>query len=119
MRTFIFLLAIHLFNSVFGQTDSQPKFSNVKIDSMGDIQWTVTYPDAERFEVHIEKLVNGKWTDLKVGLYGMSLRTEPDSTSDTGTLRTMTHTSRVKFHKGLNIYRLVMIAPDKTVSDEI
>jgi hypothetical protein len=81
---------------------------------MGDIQWTVTYHQDISFSIHIEKLVNGKWTNLDVGLGGISL-----AERDLSKMSTTTNSNRVKFHKGLNVYRLVMIFPDKIISNEI
>lgn len=114
MRAVLLIFVLCMSTSVRGQSITEPHFSNLSINSMGDLQWTVTYHQDLSFSVHIEKLVNDKWVDLGLGLGGFSL-----AEKDPSLMQTTTSSTRVKFHKGLNVYRLVMTFPDKIVSPEI
>lgn len=114
MRTIILTLILFFTCKIFGQTTDVPHFSNVSITAIGDIQWTVTYHQDISFSIHVEKLMNGTWTNIGGGIGGITL--DP---KDLRVMKTFTNTSRVKFHKGHNVYRLVMTFPDKIVSDEI
>ncbi len=114
MRTLISTLLLLLRFSAHGQVNTEPHFSNISMDSLGDIQWTVTFHQNNSFSIQIEKQVNRNWTNTGAGLGGISLEAK-----DLTAMKTITSTSRVKFNKGLNIYRLVMTFPDKIVSEDI
>ena len=114
MRTLLLTLILFLSGALTAQKTTLAKFSNLSINKMGDIQWTAIYQRGNGFSVEIEKLVNGKWINTGAGLGGIGVNPESKTKIDT-----ISNTSRVKFHKGTNTYRLVMTWPHKAVSEEI
>lgn len=115
MRTFlkIFFLFFALFS--FGQKTSVAKFSDISIDSLGDLRWSTTFfEDLHGLSIDIEKQNGSKWT--VVGGSGFSLI---PTTKWSPTIQIKKDSVRIKFHKGLNTYRLVMKWPEKIISEEI
>lgn len=114
MRIFIFLTLFLVSIVSSGQTMQEAKLTDVSINSMGDINWSVTYKGRDGCRIHLEKLVAGQWTTVipHLGVFTIS------SPKDPPTVNTLTLTTRIKFHKGTNIYRLVMTYPEKALSEE-
>lgn len=122
MRTFILTFLVFLGTKSFGQTNQLSKFSDLSINSMGDLTWTISYPDKNGFSIVIEKFQDNKWT--RVTGWGLTLSHELNNGSDPSNsastkMTTYTYTSRLKFHKGTNTFRLVMTQPDKVISEEV
>lgn len=117
MRTLLnSLLILSIFNLV-GQTKSVAKFTNISIDSMGDLKWTTTYfQDLNGLEVAIEKKTGTKWTYVD-GYVSYTMPVKGKSWSPS--IRTKVDSVRLKFHKGTNVYRLVMKRPEQITSSEI
>jgi len=108
---FNYLIARSIFG--FGQNDNTPKFSNISIDKMGKIQYTVYYfPNGFDFVISVEQLKNDKWVTINGGMAGIIT---PTNSSE---LDTISFSSQVKFHKGINTYRLRMIYPNQITSEE-
>ncbi|MFO0358045.1 MAG: hypothetical protein ACK50A_13910 [Sphingobacteriaceae bacterium] len=95
--------------STYSQKDSVlVKIYDISIDSMGDVKWKTDYYD--HFDITIERLKNNKW--IYAG--GRSSWTEYiDKVSPLTEKHTSDNTVRVKFHKGINKYRLVLKSPTK------
>jgi hypothetical protein len=121
MRKLVIIVLSCLVLHSLGQIVQISKFSNLSIDSMGDLKWTIGYHEEDGFDVDIEKFQNSRWHKV-TGLSQILLRASKEtmqSNLESTKMTTHTHTSRVKFHKGTNIYRLVMTRPDKIISEEV
>ena len=113
MRTTILSLLLFFAFSSFGQKKQLTKFSSISIDSMGDLKWTTTFnEDLFGLNVNVEKQKGDKWVFVgraKGAIFGSALSTP----------KTQFDSTRVKFHTGINVYRLVMTQPEQLISEEI
>lgn len=98
---------------VFGQKDSIIEFSNISIDSMGDIKWSISYIESIRGgSQNIEHFENNKW--IIVGGHSWSVSYKKGSPPYTTPIRVSnTDSVRVKFHKGINKYRITALIDNK------
>jgi len=119
---FIFCL-VTTTNIAFGQKDTIAKFSELSIDSMGKIKWTMTYMGAgPSYSVSAEQFKNNKWVfvgGIGGGFKIVIRKPGPIPTqTNTPTKQIRKDSCIVKFHKGTNIYRLKMIKPVGGLSSE-
>jgi hypothetical protein len=127
----LFLPTAFLISSLFafGQKDSLG-FSNISIDKFGNVNWTVIYcQNNHGYEMIIEQLKDGKW--IKKGDWGVSWAqaVEDEIKSfdvpvgavggrSASEIERSEGSTKVKFHKGTNRYRLRMIYPNQFTSGE-
>ena len=103
-------LAIALFGAVslFAQRDT---LYNIRIDTLGDLKWrSELYGDNSHIE--IEQFKNNKWVSIGGSSWTCILA------FDNKVKRVHNDSVRVKFHKGINRYRLV-IKPSSQAYHEI
>jgi hypothetical protein len=110
---FLSIIALTFFHfATFGQKSDPVDFSNISIDTMGLVKWTTKYTHSgSSLHILVERLVNSKWTE--VGGYGSTWLFDPPTSSIT-----RNDSSRVKFHKGVNKYRIRMTQPSQATSSE-
>ena len=114
----IFIMCLLTCSNIFAQKDSLAEITNISIDSMGDLRWTTTYVQksfGNCLSIVIEQLKNEKWDKIAGGIHKMVI-----SKNRVVAQKVIQRDStRVKFKKGTNIYRLKMTFPSKIISPEI
>jgi len=110
---------------VFGQKDTITKFSNLSIDTMGNLKFTISY-FGKGFSGCIEQYKNGKWISIReLSTFKSVIRATPASSTENKLVvplaarKTDTDSCIVKFHRGINRYRIKSLKPYSLVSHEI
>ena len=115
----VFIMCLLTYSNIFAQKDSLAEITNISIDSMGDLRWTTTYYVQKSFgncfSIVIEQLKNEKWDKIAGGIHKMAISKNPVVAQKI----IQRDSTRVKFKKGINIYRLKMTFPSKIISPEI
>jgi len=118
----ILLLSITCF--VSGQKDNLVEISNISIDSMGDLRWTVTYIESlDGLSQKIEQFKDNKWVVVGDAGYSIILTKSSDDSGEpskwVSTKKSKNDSVRVKFHKGENKFRIRVTVPGKATSSEV
>lgn len=115
LRNYFTIFCFILSFFAFGQnTTTTASISDITIDKFGTIKWVLTYrEDYSGYGFDVEHLQNGKW--VTCGGSGMG-RVGENTLSQQ--LITDTVFCHVKFHKGVNTYRLRMTYPEQIISTE-
>src|SRR6218665_2249954 len=115
------LWLVLLTSAALGQKDTITRFSGLSIDTMGNIKCTISY-FGTGFSGCVEQYKNGKWTNI-IGLssYGSRLviRGSAPKPKAPAERKEDVHSCTVKFHKGVNLYRIKSSKPSPAVSEEI
>lgn len=107
----IFLVSIFSL-AVFGQKDNPVVFSDISVDSMGLIKWSTAYlQNGHSLQILVERFVDGNWTEAG----GFATTWEINRRI---MINKRTDSSKVKFHRGTNKYRLRMTYPSMAASKE-
>lgn len=107
--------------TAFGQKDTIVKISEFSIDTMGKIKFTISYFGTGA-SGSLEQFKNGKWTSIQ-GLSSFRVvkvngKGEPLQ-KETPTRKIEKDSCMVKFHKGVNTYRIKITRPYSAISNEI
>lgn len=122
--TFALLTVFSLISSIVrGQTDSI-LISDISIDTLGNLKWKVT--SYRTFEGQVEQFKAGKWIVIeRIGRWpSLVVRTKdgvPIKKVKTSTYKKEVEwgSASVKFHKGINKYRIVITKPSPHIYTEV
>jgi hypothetical protein len=121
MKTIILSVLFTLISlPLFQQKDSTIRFSNISIDTLGDLKWTTSYIfDIRGGSLNVECLKGDKWIVIDGSGWSVAL-IEGSEIPKTAIRESKRDSIRVKFHQGLNKYRITAdISGKKAVSQEI
>jgi hypothetical protein len=120
LRLTLLLITLHL--NIWGQNKNSVHFSNISIDTAGLVKWSTTYTgETGSLYIIIERFVNNKW--VLAGGFGttsfpVGIGSAPAVPVKVEAVLTRKDSSRVKFHEGINRYRVRMVHPSEGTSPE-
>jgi hypothetical protein len=108
--------------TAFGQKDTIVTISEFSIDTMGKIKFAISYFGTGT-SGSLEQYKNGKWTNIQ-GLGSsrwviVNRKTEEPLQKKIPTRKIEKDSCTVKFHKGVNTYRIKITRPYRAISNEI